>query len=133
MEMQGLHPDDIQYLVDPTVYVVLHCQTTYFSFSRLQTQFIRKFAMTDKNDMYILPAGCLRNPLLVVPDVMDEEFVSDSRFMAVCPRHKMGAYFLYYVRSYIEQHGANDDSDNDNNDLGIDIESDDDSAYLDNW
>jgi hypothetical protein len=42
--------------------------------------------------MYILPTSCIRGPVIVVPDIEDEGTVSLEDYMAVLPRHKMGAY-----------------------------------------
>jgi hypothetical protein len=73
---------------------VLHFQTTYFKYRFLQGQFIRKFSMMDSGEMYILPASCIRGPGIVVPDIEDEGTVSLEDYMAVLPRHKMGARIL---------------------------------------
>ncbi|MGA0401410.1 MAG: hypothetical protein ACO3PX_15705, partial [bacterium] len=133
MELQGHHPDDVEQSLDDTLYVLLHCQTTYFSFHQLQSRYIRKIEMTDTNQMYIVPASWLRNPLLVVPDIIDLGHVSEERFMVICPWHKSGSIFLHYVNLYMEQHGHPDDDEFDMTEVGGDIEGDSDSDYEDNW
>jgi hypothetical protein len=42
----------------------------------LQGQFIRKFSMMDSGELYILPASCIRGPVIVVPDIEDKGTVS---------------------------------------------------------
>ena len=73
MELEGKSPQDVAGDRDNRVYAILHCQHRYFSFTRLQQQFVRKFRMSGSNDMYILPATCLVKPLLVIPDIKDHE------------------------------------------------------------
>jgi hypothetical protein len=78
MELDGKSPQDVAGDQDNRVYAILHCQYRYFSFTRLQQQFVRKFRMSGSNDMYILPAICLVKPLLVIPDIKDHESASSS-------------------------------------------------------
>jgi hypothetical protein len=73
IELDGKSPQDVAGDGDNRVYAILHCQHRYFSFTRLQQQFVRKFRMSGSNDMYILPATCLVKPLLVIPDIKDHE------------------------------------------------------------
>jgi hypothetical protein len=100
-EVVEIDPEDLSDCVDTTLYAVLHCQTTYFKYRFLQGQFIRKFSMMDHGEMYILPATCIRGPVIVVPDIEDEATVSTDDYMAILPRHKMGAHFLYHVYNYL--------------------------------
>jgi hypothetical protein len=50
--------------------------------------------------MYILPASCIRGPVIVVPDIEDEGTVSLEDYMAVLPRHKMGAHCMITWESW---------------------------------
>lgn len=102
VEVHGLAPEEIVG-VDHTLYAVLHCQTSYFDFSHLQSKFIRKFTMTPSTDMYILPAKCIVSPVLVVPDIEDAETASHTNFMAIVSRHKMGVYFLHHVNWCVQE------------------------------
>jgi guanyl-specific ribonuclease Sa len=63
--------------------------------------------MMDPSGMYILPARCIKCPLLVVPDIEAKDTVSLTNYLAVLPRHKMGAYWTYYV----QQHVTNEEGD----------------------
>eukprot|EP00956_Cyclotella_meneghiniana_P006238 scaffold8149_cov79-Cyclotella_meneghiniana.AAC.1 len=119
LDVLSLHPNEINNQIDETLYAVLHCQTQYFSFHRLEYQFVRKFRMTDETKMYILPAKCLVAPVLVVPDLEDGETVSRYRFMAMLPRHKMGTYFRNHVHWYVEN-GVSEDESNSGSDVGDD-------------
>jgi hypothetical protein len=96
-EVVETDPEDLIDCVDNTMYAVLHCQTTYFKYRFLQGQFIRKFSMLDSGEMYILPASCIRGPVIFVPDIEDEGNVSLEDYMAVLPRHKMGTHFIYHM------------------------------------
>jgi hypothetical protein len=100
MELDGRSPQDIVGSYDNRVYTVLHCQHRYFSFTRLQEQFLRKFRMSDSNDMYILPVTCLVKPLLVIPDIKDLETASSTRYIVCLPRHVFGLYFKHHVQCY---------------------------------
>jgi hypothetical protein len=57
--------------------------------------------MMDSGEMYILPASCIRGPVIVVPDIEDESTVSLEDYMAVLPRHKMGAHFIYHMYDHL--------------------------------
>lgn len=103
LDVLSLLPDEITDTKDDSVYVVLHCQTQFFSFHRLEHQFMRKFQMMDESKMYILPASCLVAPVLVVPDIEDADTVSKTRFMAMLPRHKMGMFFCNHVHWFVRQ------------------------------
>ena len=96
-------PEDLTDCVDNTLYAVLHCQTTYFKYRYLQGQFIRKFSMMELGDLYILPASCISGPVIVVPDIEDEGAVSLEDYMAILPRHKMGAHFIYHMYQHLEE------------------------------
>ncbi len=100
MELDGKSPQDVAGDGDKRVYAILHCQHRYFSFTRLQQQFVRKFRMSGSNDMYILPATCLVKPLLVIPDIKDHESASSSRYIVCLPRHIFGLYFKHHVQCY---------------------------------
>jgi hypothetical protein len=102
-EVVETDPEDLTDCVDNTLYAVLHCQTTYFKYRFLQGQFIRKFSMMDSGDMYTLPASCIRGPVIVVPDIEDEGTVSLEDYMAILPRHKMGAHFIYHMYEHLEE------------------------------
>ena len=121
-ELVSTSPDELTGCLDETLYAVLHCQTSYFSYSRLQQKFIRKFRMMDPNEMYILPARCIRGPVIVVPDIEGEDMVSLRDYMAVLPRHRMGGYFLHHMNS----------TTNDENDSSAD-EEEEDEMYGDSW
>jgi hypothetical protein len=56
--------------------------------------------MMDSGEMYILPASCIRGPVIVVPDIEDEGTVSLEDYMAVLPRHKMGAHCMITWESW---------------------------------
>jgi len=120
-ELVSTSPDELTGCLDETLYAVMHCQTSYFSYSRLQQKFIRKFRMMDPNEMYILPARCIRGPVIVVPDIEGEDMVSLRDYMAVLPRHRMGGYFLHHMNS----------TTNDENDSSADEEEDE--MYGDSW
>lgn len=118
-------PEELVGCLDDTLYAVLHCQKKYFSYSRLQSQFIRKFKMMDPSGMYILPARCIRCPLLVVPDIESSDTVSLTDYIAVLPRHKMGAYWTYYVQEQITVQEGDD--------VTTAQDNEDDSLYGDEW
>jgi hypothetical protein len=59
--------------------------------------------MMDSGDMYTLPASCIRGPVIVVPDIEDEGTVSLEDYMAILPRHKMGANFIYHMYEHLEE------------------------------
>jgi hypothetical protein len=96
-EVVETDPEDLIDCVDNTLHAVLHCHTTYFKYRFLQGQFIRKYSMMGSDEMYILPASCIRGPVIVVPDIEDKGTVSLEDYMAVLPRHKMGAHFIYHL------------------------------------
>lgn len=73
-EVVHVPPEELSGYVDPTLYAVLHCQN--FSYGTLQANFIRKFLMMDDKSMYILPAQCIKGPLVVVPDIEAADRVS---------------------------------------------------------
>jgi hypothetical protein len=125
MEIDGLDPDVVVDYTDPTVYAVLHCQTTYYDYNVMGQQFIRKFTMMSPSDMYILPASCILHPLIVVPDIEDAETVSTNQYMVITPRHGMGDYFRHHVNWYIQQQ---DEGNMESNDLEFDHKK-----YGDTW
>ena len=132
IEVDELLPDDFHDAIDETIYVVLHCQTTYFSMQHLETSFIRKFSMTNANEMYVLPASCIEGPLLVVPDIIDKDTISESNFMAICPKRKMGLYYLHHINWYHENNDHSD-SDSDDNDQASNDDGSEVSTYSDDW
>ena len=105
IEMEGRDPADIENVIDETVYVVIQCQTQYYSHSRHQSQFIRKFKMEGANNMHMLPASCLRMGLIVFPDIIDERTASTTNYLVMLPRHKMGVYFIYHMTKFEEENG----------------------------
>ena len=102
MELDGRSPQDVAQEQDSRIYAILHCQHRYFSFTRLEQQFLRKFVMAGSNDMYILPVTCLVKPLLVIPDIKDHDSASSTRYIVCLPRHMFGLYFKHHVHSYNE-------------------------------
>jgi hypothetical protein len=102
-EIVKTSPDELEGCADPTLYAVLHCQKTYFKYSRLQRSFIRKFEMMNANSMYILLAQCISGPLTVVPDIESKDSVSTVNYMALISRHKMGRHFLNYSNRLLAQ------------------------------
>jgi hypothetical protein len=129
MEMDGLTPDDIHGLKDDTLYAILHCLSTYFSYSRLQSQFVRKFSMQPSSDMWVSPAKYIRGPVMVVPDIEDANTASSVDYMAIVPQHKSGAFFLHHVNYYVTQK----ESDANGEELESLANSDEVSLYGDNW
>jgi hypothetical protein len=85
--------------IDPTTYVVLHCQDREFHYSDLQSQFIYRFKMTALTSMYVLPISCIMGPLNVVPDFIGPKEASTTTFMAILPHHKQSPYFIDYIHS----------------------------------
>ena len=102
MEMEGLTPDQVSDSVDPTVYAILHFETSYFNMSELEKEFIHKFQTMPASQMYILPARCIIHPMIVVPDIEDATTASKNTYLAVVPKHRMGNYFLHHVQWYKE-------------------------------
>lgn len=132
-ELVSTSPDELTGCIDETLYAVLHCQTTYFSYTRLQQQFIRKFRMMDPKDMYILPARCIRGPVIVVPDIEDEDTVSLRDYMVVLPRHRMGGYFLHHLRQQDEESADEvEEADSAEEDEMYDS-AEEEEMYGDNW
>ena len=129
MEIDGMSPEEIVGVKDETLYAIVHCQSTYFSYSRLQSQFIRKFSMQPSTDMWILPATCIRGPVIVVPDIEDASIASSVDYMAIVPQHKSGVYFLHHVNYYVTHNGSDaEDSCADSAE-----HSEDASLYGDTW
>ena len=72
MEQLGLKAEDASDLVDDTLYAIVQCQTQYFSYSCMQSQFFRRFVMEDADKMRILPAKCIKGPpVLVIPGIVN--------------------------------------------------------------
>ena len=113
MELDGKLPEEVAEEQDTRIYAILHCQHRYFSFSRLEEQFLRKFVMSSSNDMYILPVTCLVKPLLVIPDIKDHESASSTRYIVCLPRHVFGQFFKHHVNSFIEEDGDSVEVDSD--------------------
>ena len=102
LEMEGRTVHELEHDRDDTLYAVLHCQSSYFKHAALEKTFFRKFTMTDHSEMYILPANCLRGPMLVVPDIEEPEVVSQTNFMTMLSRHHMGAHFRHHIHWFTE-------------------------------
>jgi hypothetical protein len=85
--------------VDPTTYVVLHCQDSSFSHRDLQNRFIYKFQMTALTSMYVLPITSIVGPLAVVPDFIGPKQTSSTNFMAILPVHKQAPFFTQYIHA----------------------------------
>jgi hypothetical protein len=102
-EITETAPEELTGCIDPTLYAVLHCQTTYFQYSRLQRSFIRKFEMMKADSMYILPAHCITGPLIVIPNIESKDSMSSVNYMALVSRHKMGGHFLHYSKRLLAQ------------------------------
>lgn len=109
MEIQGLDPQAAAQQCDKTVYALVHCQTQYFSYSRLQSQFFRKFVMEEADSMRLIPARCLKGPLLVIPDIEDANTASSLNYIVSLPRHKMGVYWLHHVNAFMTENEDEDD------------------------
>jgi hypothetical protein len=93
--------------VDTTMYMILHCQSDYFSYSTLQTKFVYKFSVTPVSEMFVLPVGCIVGPLLVINDILEAGRTSKNQFMAILPRHKQSKYFINYMYSTDPQYEVN--------------------------
>jgi len=63
--------------------------------------------------------------LLVVPDIESSDTVSLTDYIAVLPRHKMGAYWTYYVQEQITVQEGDD--------VTTAQDNEDDSLYGDEW
>ena len=130
MEQLGLTPENASHLIDHTLYVVVHCQTQYFSYSRLQSQFFRKFVMEDADKMRILPATCIKGPVLVIPDIIDANTASSVNYLSMLPRHKMGVYWLHHLNAFLED---SDDDDMDELLQDSNVLKEEELLYGDNW
>jgi hypothetical protein len=99
-EQQDLSWDEVNSQdVDPTTYVVLHCQNSSFSHRDLQNRFIYKFQMTALSSMYVLPISSIVGPLAVVPDFIGPRQTSSTNFMAILPVHKQAPFFTQYIHA----------------------------------
>jgi hypothetical protein len=83
--------------VDNTLYMVLHCESNFFSYSTLQRKFVYRFTMTPLDQMFVLPVTSIVGPLMVINDIIDVGKTSKNKFLAILPRHKQSAYFLNYM------------------------------------
>ena len=83
--------------VDNTLYMVLHCESNFFSYSTLQRKFVLRFTMTPLDQMFVLPVTSIVGPLMVINDIIDVGKTSKNKFLAILPRHKQSAYFLNYM------------------------------------
>ena len=97
LEMESYNKADITKMRDDTLYAVFHCQTNYFKHEALEKTFFRKFSVTEHSEMYILPAVCIRGPMLVVPDIIANGEASQENYMTLLSRHHMGAYFRNHL------------------------------------
>ena len=72
--------------------------------------------MTDHSEMYILPANCLRGPMLVVPDIEEATVAPQTKFMTMLSRHHMGAHFRHHFNWFTDDEEQSNDIDKDNRD-----------------
>ena len=124
MEIDDCDPGDVAGVTDSTLYAILHCQTSFFSYTRLQSTFFRRFKMVESGKMVMVPASCIRGPVLVVPDMEGPDTASSVDYLATLPQHKQSAFFKHHMQTYL-----NDDSEGDD----IPEAADDQSLYGDNW
>ena len=80
LEMESYNKADITKMRDDTLYAVFHCQTNYFKHEALEKTFFRKFSVTEHSEMYILPAVCIRGPMLVVPGIISNGHLEYSKY-----------------------------------------------------
>ncbi len=66
---------------DNPVYAVLHCQSDWFKYKELVTEFVYKFKVTPASEMFVLPVHCILGPLVVVPDLISANVTSREMFM----------------------------------------------------
>lgn len=101
VEIDGMDWDDIVLSPTPdtTMYMVIHCSENEMHFRDIRKEFILPFKVTTLEEIYILPVDMINGPMLVVPDVVDENHTSSRRFYAVTPKRHQGAYFRRYINT----------------------------------
>ena len=82
--------------------------------------------MVETGKMVMVPASCIRGPVLVVPDIEGPTTASSVDYLATLPQHKQSAFFKHHINRYM-------DEDSDGNSDGIPEGKDDESLYGDNW
>ena len=114
VEAQGLSKQSALDAHDDTLYVVVHLETKFTKHRYLEKKLIHRVSLQSKKDLYILPIGCIVGPLLVVPDILDEDRASDQDFLVCAAREKWGHYFRCYsnkLRSERENFAIDDEED----------------------
>jgi hypothetical protein len=105
IQMKGYHVDEVMnsYMVDETVYMVVHCSDDDLTMRQIRNNVVVPFRVTDLTQVYILPVSAIQGPAIVIPDFITETELSSTDFFAVCPRRMLGHYFRSYCREENEE------------------------------
>jgi hypothetical protein len=96
IQMKGYHVDEVMnsYMVDETVYMVVHCSDDDLTMRQIRNNVVVPFRVTDLTQLYILTVSAIQGLAIVIPDFITKtELSSNTDFFAVCPRRMFGHYF----------------------------------------
>ena len=115
VECQSLTSEEAKSTRDDTMYALIQCEVGHLKYDYLSKDFVKKIILGPSDQLFIIPISSIVGPLLCIPNILDEDVVSNDQYLVAMAYHKWGKYFINFSKTVKEKYGDNELSDDEIN------------------